>query len=104
MNTGMKAPSRSVERRSAHGRTASQPTLDTGGRVDRRGFLSQAECQDIMDRLTRFAVGGGDTTAIMASTWTGMSAGPVIKSVRRVTCAAITWWSSAISRARRVQW
>ena len=39
--------------------------------VDRRGFLSEAECQDIITRLTRFAVGGGDTTAIIQSTWTG---------------------------------
>ena len=39
--------------------------------VDRRHFLSEAECQDIMDRLTRFSVGGGDTTAIIASKWTG---------------------------------
>ena len=38
---------------------------------DRRHFLSEAECHDIIDRLSRFSVGGGDTTAVIASTWTG---------------------------------
>ena len=50
---------------------SNQTTPETRGEVDRRGFLSEVECQRIIDRLTRFAVGGGDTTAIMASTWTG---------------------------------
>ena len=39
--------------------------------TDRRGFLSETECHEIITRLTRFAVGGGDTTAVIASRWAG---------------------------------
>lgn len=34
-------------------------------------FLSEAECHEIANRLTRFAKGGGSTTTTIVSTWTG---------------------------------
>lgn len=38
---------------------------------DQARFLSEADCHDIAERLTRFARGGGYTTTTIVSTWTG---------------------------------
>jgi predicted Zn-dependent protease len=34
-------------------------------------FLSQAECETLMQQVARYAVGGGDTEMVIESTWTG---------------------------------
>ena len=39
--------------------------------ADRRGFLSEAQCHDIVRRASQFATGGGDTFVVIASKWTG---------------------------------
>ena len=44
----------------------SQPTPPARPR-----FLSEADCHDIAQRLTRYASGGGSTTVAIVSTWTG---------------------------------
>jgi predicted Zn-dependent protease len=44
---------------------------DTAVDTERPRFLSEADCRDIADRLTRAAQGGGYTAVHIASTWTG---------------------------------
>lgn len=39
--------------------------------AERPRFLSEADCQEILQRVQRFAVGGGETTLFLWSTWTG---------------------------------
>ena len=39
--------------------------------TDRPPFLSRADCQDLLNRLTRFTTGGGYTSVTIVSAWSG---------------------------------
>lgn len=53
------------------------PASDTGSALPARPaggrprFLSEADCRDIAARLARYADGGGETTAVISSSWIG---------------------------------